>query len=298
MTPPSSMTPICRRDFELDRLADETDRVDVLDLAPRAERLARATHRHVDVGPQAPLFHVAVAGAEIAQDRPELGQECTRLVGRAEIRLADDLHQRDPRPVEVDEAQRRVLVVDRLAGVLFEVKPLDADGDRIPVGQIDRHCALPDDRLLVLGDLIALRQIRIEVVLPIENASKVDLRLEPQPGAHRLGDALLVDHREHAGHRSVDQADMGVGGAAKRRRGAGKELGSGRDLRVDLHADHDLPVAGCPFDQFPLVDRSDVDVHGACFRHGGGRSSALVAAEPGALGGRRPVPLRLAIFHG
>ena len=31
-------------------------------------------HRHVDVGAQAALLHVAVAGAEIAQDRAQLGE--------------------------------------------------------------------------------------------------------------------------------------------------------------------------------------------------------------------------------
>jgi len=35
-----------------DRLADEADRVDVLDLAARTERRARLAHRHVHVGAQ------------------------------------------------------------------------------------------------------------------------------------------------------------------------------------------------------------------------------------------------------
>ena len=39
----------------LDRLADEADRVDVLDLAARAERRAGLAHRDVDVGAQQPF---------------------------------------------------------------------------------------------------------------------------------------------------------------------------------------------------------------------------------------------------
>ena len=46
--------------------------------------------------------------------------------------------------------------------------------------------ALADDRLLVLRDLIALRQVRIEIVLPVEDRFVVDLRLQPEPGADRL----------------------------------------------------------------------------------------------------------------
>ena len=58
--------------FRLDRLADEADRVDVLDLAARVERRARPPHRNIDVGAQVALLHVAVARADIAQDRAQL----------------------------------------------------------------------------------------------------------------------------------------------------------------------------------------------------------------------------------
>src|SRR3712207_8514394 len=42
------------------------------------------------------------------------------------------------------------------------------------VGKIDGDGPLTDDRLLVLADLIALRQIRIEIVLAVENGTLVD----------------------------------------------------------------------------------------------------------------------------
>ena len=56
----------------LDGLADEADRIEVLDLAARAQRRARLAHRDVDVGAQIALLHVAVAGAEVAQDAAQL----------------------------------------------------------------------------------------------------------------------------------------------------------------------------------------------------------------------------------
>ena len=62
-----------------------------------------------------------------------------------------------------------MLVVQRLAGVLLEMQPLDADGDGLAVGQIDDDLALADDRRLVLADLIALRQVGIEIVLAVED---------------------------------------------------------------------------------------------------------------------------------
>jgi hypothetical protein len=115
--------------FVLDGLADEADRVDVLDFAARAEIAARLAHRDVDVGAHRALVHVAVAGAEIAQDLAQLGEIGPGLVGGAQIRLGDDLHQRDARAVQIDIGHGRVLIVHRLAGVLLQMQALDADLD-------------------------------------------------------------------------------------------------------------------------------------------------------------------------
>ena len=69
-------------------------------------------------------------------------------------------------------------LVQALAGVLLEMQPLDADGDRLAVVEIDDHLALAHDRLLVLADLIALRQIGIEIILAVEHRFQIDLRLQ------------------------------------------------------------------------------------------------------------------------
>ena len=103
------------------------------------------------------------------------------LVGRAHVGLRHDLHQRHARAVQIDIGHGRMLVVHRLAGVLLQMQPLDADLDVLELALAvradrDGHRALADDRLLVLRDLVALRQVRIEVVLPVEDRLVVDLR--------------------------------------------------------------------------------------------------------------------------
>ena len=142
-----------------------------------------------------------------------------------------------------------MLVVQRFAGVLLQMQALDADADLFKFAVLvrpdfDDDFALADDRLIVLGNLVALRQIGIKVVLAGKDRAMVDRRLQPEPGAHRLFDTFLVDHRQHARHGRIDQADMVVRFAAEFARSAGKQLGSGKHLGVDLQADNDLPVAG------------------------------------------------------
>jgi hypothetical protein len=153
-----------------------------------------------------------------------------------------------------------VQVVDRLAGILLEVQALDANGDGLAgLRHVHQDLALPDDRALVLADLIALRQVRIEIVLPVEGALEIDLRLEAEAGADGLAHAFLVDHRQHAGHRRVDQGDVAVRFAAESGGRPGEQLGLARHLSMDLHADHDFPIACRALEELVWMDRS---VHG------------------------------------
>src|SRR5256886_7222143 len=207
-----------------DRLTDETDRVDVLDFAARAERRIGLAHRYVHVGAQVALLHIAIAGAEIAQDGTQLRDIGLGLLGRAHVRLRYDLHQRHARAIEVDERHAGMPVVQRLAGVLLEMQPLNPHSHALAVRQIDENLALAHERRFVLADLVALREIGIKVVLAVEYRLQIDLRLEPEAGAHPLLDALFIDHRQHAGHGRADEGYARIGPAAEGGRCTGKEL--------------------------------------------------------------------------
>src|SRR5271170_3484022 len=246
--------------LDLDRLADEADGVDVLDFAPGAERVSGAAHGDIDVGAQIALLHVAVARADVAQNGAQLADIGLRLLSRAHVGLGDDLHQADPRAVEIDETHRRRLVVQGLAGVLLEMKPLDPDPDGMVGGEVDMDFPLADDRALVLGYLIALGQVGIEIILAVEGRTEIDPGLEPEAGAHRLSHAFAVDDRQHARHRRIDQRDMRVGLAAERRRSAGEQLRARRHLSVDLETDDHFPIARRALDEVcasPLCRHAD-----------------------------------------
>src|SRR5258705_13799803 len=67
--------------LDLDRLHHKAHRVQILDLAARAEGLAAAPHRDVAVAAQRPLLPGAGAGAEIAEDRAQLADIEAALLG-------------------------------------------------------------------------------------------------------------------------------------------------------------------------------------------------------------------------
>ena len=173
----------------------------------------------------------------------QLGDVPPRLLGAAHVGPRHDLQQRDAGAVVVDE---RVLgAVDAtvaadvggLAGVLLQVRPLDADD--VPVGQLE--VAVGHDRLVVLGDLEVLRHVRIEVVLPGEDGA-ADVGADRAAEADRPLDGALVDHRQRAGQAEGDRVDVRVGLVAEPVRRTREHLRGGRQLGVDLEAAHQLPA--------------------------------------------------------
>ena len=140
---------------------NEPHGVHVLDLATGAEMgkvlrflillvLARAADRHVHVGPQVAVLHVAVASAKVAQDLAQLGDIGGGLFGAADIGPRHDLHQRDTGAVQVDKGHVGIHVVDRFPGVLLKVNPLDPHktGDTVP--HINQNFTFTDDRMVKL----------------------------------------------------------------------------------------------------------------------------------------------------
>ena len=81
-----------------------------------------------------------------------------------------------------------------------------------------RHDELPAraERLVVLADLVRLRQVGIEVVLAVEDRALGDLAVEREPELDRLLDRAPVRHGQRAGEGEADRAD--VASSAHRRR--------------------------------------------------------------------------------
>src|SRR5262249_1809458 len=129
------------------------------------------------------------------------------------------------------------------------MKPLDADDHTLAAEEIDDDLALADERILVLADLIALRQVWIKIVLPIENRIEIDLRLQPGSGANPLRNSPLVNDWEHSAQCRIPQPHMRCWPAAELGGSAGEQLGVGGDLGMHFHANHHLPLSRGAFDE-------------------------------------------------
>ena len=194
------------RDLVPDGAFDEAERVQVLDFGAFAKRLlARSPHGHVGVATHRTLVQVAIGDAQVARQRPQLAKERGGFGGGAQIGFRHHLKERCAGAVEVDARHAGVILMQRLAGILLQVGPRDADAPLAGAG-VYRHGATGDHRRLELADLITLRQVRIEVVLAVEPALAGELRLDGEAEGERHPQRFAIEHRQGARQAQVDGA--------------------------------------------------------------------------------------------
>ena len=106
------------------------------------------------------------------------GSHLGRTLASALDRAGHDLHERDARTVVVHERVVRALDtavsatdVRVLACILLHVRALNLHAEHRAVLKLDVHVAVVSDRLVGLGGLEGLRQVRVEVVLTRETAA-------------------------------------------------------------------------------------------------------------------------------
>ena len=101
----------------------------------------------------------------------------------------------------------------------------------------DGHAPMARERLIVLRDLIALRQVGIEVILPREDRVLVDAAAERQRRARAQFDGAPVQHRQRARQAEAHRADVRIRRRAEAGRTAAEDLRVGEELCVDLEPD-------------------------------------------------------------
>ena len=126
---------------------------------------------------------------------------------------------------------------------------------------VDDHLALADDGALVLADLVALRQVGIEIVLPVEDAMRrliSAFRPSPVRIACRTHSSLITG--SIPGIAASTSETWLLGSPPNSVEAPENSLACGIHLGVDLQPEDDFPIAGCALDEFLRVHWS---VHAA-----------------------------------
>ena len=129
--------------------------------------------------------------------------------------------------------------MDALAGVVFHVDARDADA-LVRAGHVDIDPAVLGQRLIVLRNLVALGQIRIEVILAGEDRAGVHRAVQRQRGLDGEFHSMAVQHRQRARQTQANRADIGIGRRSETGGAAAENLGSRGQLDVHFQADHRL----------------------------------------------------------
>ena len=71
-------------------------------------------------------------------------------------------------------------------------------------------------RLVVLGDLVILRHVRVKITFPVELGEAGNFAIQQKAGEHRQAQRLVVGHGQHAGQAEADGANVGIRRRAER----------------------------------------------------------------------------------
>src|ERR687897_5352 len=122
------------------------------------------------------------------------------------MRLSHDLHEWHPGPVEIDEADLypiRIGAVNEPSSVFLDVDTSDAGSPRLAPGN-ELEMSVNRQRKVVLRDLVALRQVGVEVVLAVEFAEWWNHTVERNASQDRRLNSRFVQHRQRARGTTAD----------------------------------------------------------------------------------------------
>src|SRR5919107_1668422 len=220
---------------------DEAEGVHVLELGLGTERAVGVANGDVGVAAELALLHVRLRDA----DRPK---DLFQLVGRRadgfrrwDVGFGDDLHKGCAAAVEVHQGADRAVHaaggadVDVLGRVFLQVEARDADAD-LALVRGNLQVAARADRLVELGDLVPLREVGVEVVLPGEDGPLGHVAVEGQPRHDPEIYGLLVGDGQGPGVPEANGAGVGVGGLPVCDPATAEHLGLGRQVDVELQS--------------------------------------------------------------
>jgi hypothetical protein len=111
---------------------------------------------------------------------------------------------------------------------------------RFGAPHLDIDPAMLGERLVVLGNLVALGRVGIKVVLAREARTRVDGAIERQRRLHRHRHSFAIEHRKRARQPQANRTGVRVRRIAEARRARAEDLRLSEELDVHFQSDHRL----------------------------------------------------------
>ena len=126
-----------------------------------------------------------------------------------------------------------------LAGIVFHMNSGDADAGGLPIdGNV--HMTVLGKRLVILRDLVTLRQIRIEIVLARKSGKRTNFAVQRYAGTNRHLHRIATEHRKRSRHSETNRTNVAVWLCAETRGTVAEDLGARTELNVYFQPDDDL----------------------------------------------------------
>ena len=200
---------------------------------------------NVHVAAELAFFHVSIAHAAVDEDLAEGGEVGKGFLGAVDVGLTDDLHQRGAGAIEVDGGE--ALVVGAFGHVFFqmdagELHDLAGIGDAflriLRIGQIiERNAAAEAERQIKLGDLVVLRHVGVEVVLPVPFHHRRRGAVQHDAGEDGLFNGQAIEDREGSRQAEAGGAGEGIGLCTVFSGTGAEHFTAGVELGVDFESD-------------------------------------------------------------
>ena len=194
-----------------------------------------------------PLVHIGVGDASGDEDLLKGLEVGEGFLGRLDVRLGDDLHERGAGAVEIDEGG--VGEVGGFGDIFLEVDAVEFD-DLAGVLDVflsvlgivvivERDAAAEAEGEVHLGDLIVLGHVGVEVVLPVPDDGRRGGAAKEHAGEDGALDGEFVENGKRAGQAEASRAGVGVWLVGKRGFATAKHFGVRFDLAVNFESDGD-----------------------------------------------------------
>ena len=199
----------------------KAERVDVFQLGARTQGVAAGrTHGHVGVAAKRAFLQVAIANAQVRDQRVHLAHIGHGFNRAAHVRLTHHFNQWRASAIQVYGAVPWVQVVNGLAGVFFQVCTSQPNDLLTGLTGKNGDPATDHNGVIQLGNLIAFGQVGVKIILARKHGFTADLGPHGQTKAHRVTDGFFVHHRQGARQGRVQPADLAVGFGTIGRRAA------------------------------------------------------------------------------